>query len=59
MNVTLEYPVTRTFRWRWFTPAALLGAFVVLILLTLINSWSNHPSLQRFKALTNLFRQFL
>ncbi|KIM40015.1 hypothetical protein M413DRAFT_190122 [Hebeloma cylindrosporum] len=37
MTLALEYPVTRTFRWRWFTPAALLGAFVVLVLLTLIN----------------------
>jgi hypothetical protein len=58
--LTLEYPLTKTFRWRWFAPAALLGAFVVLSLLTLINSRSNHPSLQRIKArLTNLFRQFL
>jgi len=55
MSVTLEYPVTRTFRWRWFTPAALLGASVVLILLTLINSWSNRSSLQRFKATNESF----
>lgn len=47
MKLTLGYPVTRNFRWRWFTPAALLGGFVVLILLILINSLSNTPSLQR------------
>ena len=50
MKLALEYPVTRTFRWRWFTPATLLGAFVVLILLTLINSSSNTPSPQRVKG---------
>jgi len=49
MNLTLEYPVTRTFRWRWFTPAALLGAFVILIILTVINSRSK-PSLQCIKS---------
>ena len=57
MKLTLGYPVTRNFRWRWFTPAALLGGFVVLILLILINSLSNTPSLQR--RLTHLFLQFL
>lgn len=55
MNVTLEYPLTRTFRWRWFTPAALLGAFVVLIFLTLINSRSNHLCLPRIKATNEPF----
>ncbi|KIM38213.1 hypothetical protein M413DRAFT_447960 [Hebeloma cylindrosporum] len=37
MKLTLEYPVTRSFHWRWFAPVAFLGAFVALILLTLVN----------------------
>jgi len=43
MKFVLNFPVTRDFRWPWFAPAALLGAIVTLIFLTLINGQSNAP----------------
>jgi len=53
-----EYSITRPFLWRWFAPAALLGAFVTLTFLTLINRQSNGP-LSVTMRLTNLFSQSL
>ncbi|KAF8968029.1 hypothetical protein BDZ97DRAFT_1655514 [Flammula alnicola] len=37
MPLTLDYRVTRTFKWRWFAPLAFLGAFITLVFLILIN----------------------
>ncbi len=36
----LEYPITRRFNWRWFTPITLVGAFFTLVFLVLLNSRS-------------------
>ncbi|KDR78892.1 hypothetical protein GALMADRAFT_244536 [Galerina marginata CBS 339.88] len=37
MPFTLQYNVTRNFRWRWFGPISVLGAFISLIFLVLLN----------------------
>ncbi|KAF8150753.1 hypothetical protein B0H34DRAFT_150986 [Crassisporium funariophilum] len=33
----MEYPVTRKFKWRWFTPISLLGACLVIAILSVVN----------------------
>ncbi|KAF9522563.1 hypothetical protein CPB83DRAFT_864308 [Crepidotus variabilis] len=33
----IDYPVTRTIHWRWLAPISHAGAFIILVLLTLIN----------------------
>ena len=35
---TLEYRITRTFKWPWFGTISLLGATLVIFLLACINS---------------------
>ncbi|KAF9532600.1 hypothetical protein CPB83DRAFT_807004 [Crepidotus variabilis] len=37
MPFHIEYPVTRTIRWRWLGPISFLGAFIAIVLLTVLN----------------------
>ena len=34
----LDYPITRSFSWRWFSPISLAGSFIVIVFLSVLNS---------------------
>ncbi|KAF8651461.1 hypothetical protein AX16_004760 [Volvariella volvacea WC 439] len=36
-KITLEYPLTRPFRWKWFGPLTLSGAFILFTFLIVLN----------------------
>ncbi|KAF8802521.1 hypothetical protein BYT27DRAFT_7226416 [Phlegmacium glaucopus] len=36
--MSLEYPISRSFNWRWFTPISLAGAVLVIAILGVVNT---------------------
>ena len=44
--MSLDYPITRSFSWRWFTPISLAGSFIVIAILSVVNSNHNLPTPQ-------------
>lgn len=52
--MSLDYPITRSFSWRWFTPISLAGSFIVIAILSVVNS--NHNLLTpHFQSMTHFF----
>ena len=52
--MSLDYPITRSFSWRWFAPASLAGSFVVIVFLSVINS-NHNLSTPPFQSITYFF----
>ena len=52
--MSLDYPITRSFSWRWFTPISLVGSFIVITILSVVNSNHNFPTLH-FQSMTQFF----
>ena len=52
--MSLDYPITRSFDWRWFTPISLVGSFIVIAILSVVNSNYNFPTLH-FQSITHFF----
>jgi len=34
----LDYPITRSFSWRWFSPISLAGSFIIIVFLSVVNT---------------------
>ena len=52
--MSLDYPITRSFSWRWFTPISLAGSFIVIVILSVVNSNHNLPT-PHFQLMTHFF----
>ena len=52
--MSLDYPITRSFSWRWFTPISLVGSFIVIAILSVVNSNNNLPTPQ-LQLVTHFF----
>jgi hypothetical protein len=52
--MSLDYPITRSFSWRWFTPISLAGSFIVIVILSVVNSNYNLPA-PHFQSMTHFF----
>ena len=52
--MSLDYPITRSFSWRWFTPISLAGSFIVIAILSVVNSNHNF-STPHFQLMTHFF----
>jgi hypothetical protein len=52
--MSLDYPITRSFSWPWFTPISLAGSFIVITILSVVNSNHNLPT-PHFKLMTHFF----
>ena len=50
----LDYPITRSFSWRWFTPISLTGSFIVIAILIVVNGNHNLPTPQ-FQSMIHFF----
>ena len=54
MPFKLEYPITRSFSWRWFTPISLSVSSIVIAILIVVNS-NHNLSTPQFQSMTHFF----